>query len=148
MMVAVGIKLVSIIMHILLFVLLENVLLPRLTTVWWSETAQFWEARIYPADPRENVDGVTFRAALKAVGKNSENMSSYIGQCMNTSLQYSWTTWHIRMQYDLWERLYKPERTEAAALISQLSQKDIKEGDMTWATEEKKNKPKSLKRKE
>ena len=42
------------------------------------------------------------------------------------------------MQYDLWERLYKPERTEAAALISQLSQKDIKEGDMTWATEEKK----------
>ena len=29
-------------------------------------------------DPRENGDTVTFRAAHKAVGKNSENMSSRI----------------------------------------------------------------------
>jgi hypothetical protein len=42
------------------------------------------------------------------VGKNSENMSSKI---------YTFSTMqHIRMQYELFEGLYKPKRTEAAAL--------------------------------
>jgi hypothetical protein len=36
---------------------------------------------------------------------------------------------NIKMQYELYEGLHGPERTEAAALMSQLCQKDIKEGD-------------------
>jgi hypothetical protein len=40
------------------------------------------------------------------------------------------------MPYELYEGLHGPKRTEAAALVSQLSQKDIK-GDMTWSIEEK-----------
>ena len=35
---------------------------------------------------------------------------------------------NIRTPYELYEGLYKPERTEATALMSQLSQNDIKEG--------------------
>jgi hypothetical protein len=34
----------------------------------------------------------------------------------------------IWMQYELYEGLHKLERTEAVALMSQLSQKDISEG--------------------
>jgi len=32
------------------------------------------------------------------------------------------------MQYELYEGLHRPERTEAAALMSQLCQKDVKDG--------------------
>ena len=54
------------------------------------------------------VNGVTFRTALKAVGKNSENMSSKI---------YNFSTMqNIRMQYELYEGLHGPKRTEAAVL--------------------------------
>lgn len=48
------------------------------------------------------------------------------------------------MPYELYEGLHGPKRTEAAALVSQLSQKDIK-GDSIWSIEEK---PGSRKRKE
>jgi hypothetical protein len=34
---------------------------------------------------------------------------------------------NIRIQYELYEGLYGPERTQSAVLMSQLSQKDIKE---------------------
>jgi hypothetical protein len=54
------------------------------------------------------VNGVTFRTALKAVGKNSENRSSKIH---NFS-----TMQNIRMQYKLYEELHRPKRTEAATL--------------------------------
>lgn len=43
----------------------------------------------------------------------------------------------IWMQYELYEGLHKLERTEAVALMSQLSQKDISEGQMIWPIEEK-----------
>lgn len=35
----------------------------------------------------------------------------------------------IRMQYELYEGLHGPEITEAATLMSQLSQKNLKKGD-------------------
>jgi hypothetical protein len=61
------------------------------------------------------VKAVTFKTALKAVGKNSENMSSRI---------YSFSTvQNLRMHYELYAGLYRPKRTETAALMSQ---KDIK----------------------
>ena len=44
---------------------------------------------------------------------------------------------NIRMQYELYEGLNGPERTDACTLMSQLSQKDIKEGDIIWSVEEK-----------
>jgi hypothetical protein len=56
------------------------------------------------------VTAVTFRIALKAVGKNSKNMSSKI---------YRWdfsTMKNIRMQYELYEGLHGPKKTKAAAL--------------------------------
>lgn len=70
--------------------------------------------------------------ALKAVEKNSENMSStdrqeYINQCKNCFLKDFSTTQNIRMQYELYEELPRPKRTEAAVLMSQFSKKDIKE---------------------
>lgn len=53
------------------------------------------------------VTAVTFRTALKAVGKNSENEFK----------MYNFSTkQNIRMQYELYERLHGPKRTEAAAL--------------------------------
>jgi hypothetical protein len=36
---------------------------------------------------------------------------------------------NIRIQYELYKGLHRPVRTKAAALMSQLCQKDIKEGD-------------------
>ena len=59
-------------------------------------------------DPYQNGDTVTFRTALKAVGKNSENMSSKI---------YNFSTMqNIRMQYELYKELHRSKGTEAAAL--------------------------------
>ena len=54
------------------------------------------------------VNTETFRTALKAVGKNSENTSSRI---YNFS-----TTQNVRMQYELNKEFHKPKRREAAAL--------------------------------
>ena len=54
-----------------------------------------------------NVSARTFRTVLKAVGNNSENMSSKI----HNSLQDFSTMQNIRMQYELYEGLHRPERT-------------------------------------
>jgi hypothetical protein len=76
---------------------------------------------------------VTFGTAIKAVGKNSENMSSsevqeYINQCKNCYLQDFSTMQNIRIQYELYERLHGPERTDAAALMRRsLIRKILKE---------------------
>jgi hypothetical protein len=51
---------------------------------------------------------MTFRTALKALGKNAENMSSKI--CNFSTMQ------NIRMQYELYEGLHESQRTEATAL--------------------------------
>ena len=54
------------------------------------------------------VNAETFRTALKAVGKNSENMSSKI---------YNFSTMqNIRMQYELYKELHRSKGTHAAAL--------------------------------
>jgi len=54
------------------------------------------------------IDARIFRIALKAVGKNSENMSSRI---------YNFSTMqNIRMQYELYEGLHRPKRTVTVAL--------------------------------
>ena len=54
------------------------------------------------------VNTVTFRTALKAVGKNIENMSSKI---------YNFSTMqNIRMQYELYKELYRCKGTETTAL--------------------------------
>ena len=59
-------------------------------------------------DPQQNDDAMTFRIALKAVGKNSKNMSSKI---------YNFSTMqNIRMQYELYEGLHRSKRREAPAL--------------------------------
>jgi hypothetical protein len=51
---------------------------------------------------------MTFRIALKAVGKNSDNLSLRM---------YNFSTMqNIRIQYELYEGLHRPKRTEAAAL--------------------------------
>ena len=54
------------------------------------------------------VNAMTLRSALKIVGKNSENMSS---RMFNFS-----TIQDMRMQYELYEGLLGPKRTEAASL--------------------------------
>ena len=59
-------------------------------------------------DTQQYGDTVTFRAALKTVGKNFKHMSStdvqeYINQCENCSLQDISTKQSIRMQYELSE---------------------------------------------
>jgi hypothetical protein len=54
------------------------------------------------------VNAETFRAALKALGKNSENLSSNI--CNFSTMQ------NVRMQYELYKELFRPKRTVAAAL--------------------------------
>jgi hypothetical protein len=51
---------------------------------------------------------VTFRTALRAVGKDSENMSSKI---YNSS-----TLQNIRMQYELYKEFHRPKGIGAAAL--------------------------------
>jgi hypothetical protein len=51
---------------------------------------------------------MTFRTVLKAVGKNTETLSSKID---NFS-----TMQNIRMQYELYEGLHRSNGTEAAAL--------------------------------
>ena len=54
------------------------------------------------------VNAVNFRIALKAVGKNTENMSLKI---------YNFSTMqNIRMQYELYKELHRSKGTEAAAL--------------------------------
>jgi hypothetical protein len=53
------------------------------------------------------VNAMYFRTALKAVGKNSENMSSRI---------YSFSTiQNIKMKYKLYEEFHKLKRIKAAA---------------------------------
>jgi hypothetical protein len=54
------------------------------------------------------VNTKTFRIGLKAVGKNSENMSL-------TMYNFS-TMQNIRMQYELYERLHRPKETKLSAL--------------------------------
>ena len=44
---------------------------------------------------------------------------------------------NIKIQDELYEGLHRPERAEAATLMSQLSQKDINEGNMIWSIEVK-----------
>ena len=64
---------------------------------------------------------VTFRTAFKAVGKNSENMSSRI---------YNFSTMqNIRMQYELCEGLQRHKRTKAVELMIQLVRKIQKQVD-------------------
>jgi hypothetical protein len=60
------------------------------------------------------VNAVTFRTALKAVGKNSENMSSKIilQPCKN-----------IRMQYELYEGLYRPKKNRDSCAMNQFSER-------------------------
>jgi hypothetical protein len=56
------------------------------------------------------VNAVTSRSALKAVGKSYENT-------MNLYRIYNFSTMQtIRMHYELYESLYSPKRTKAAAL--------------------------------
>jgi hypothetical protein len=55
-------------------------------------------------------DAETIRTALKAVGKNSENMSSKIYKQDFSTMQ------NIMMQYELYEGLHGPKRSEATAL--------------------------------
>jgi hypothetical protein len=58
------------------------------------------------------VNAVTSRTAHKAVGKNSENISSKL---------YNFITMkNIRMQYECYEWLHRPKRTKTVALIRQL----------------------------
>jgi hypothetical protein len=47
---------------------------------------------------------------LEAVGKNSKNMSSRIYKQDFSTMR------NIRIQYELYEELHRPERTEAATL--------------------------------
>ena len=67
------------------------------------------------------VTAVTFRIALKAVGKNSENMSSKI---------YNFSTMqNIRMQYELYEGLHKSKVTcsyNMSQLVRKILRKEIK----------------------
>ena len=56
----------------------------------------------------KTVSAVTFRTAFKAVGKNSENMSSRM---------YNFSTMqNITMNYELYKGLHRPKRTEVAVL--------------------------------
>jgi hypothetical protein len=51
---------------------------------------------------------MTFRTTIKAVGKNTENMSSKI---------YNFSTiQNMRMQYKLYKELHRSKGTEAVAL--------------------------------
>jgi hypothetical protein len=59
------------------------------------------------------VNAETFRTALEAVEKNSENMSSRIHKQDFSTMQ------NKRMQYELYEGLHGPERTGPTALMSQ-----------------------------
>ena len=62
------------------------------------------------------VNAVTFRTALKAVGKSSENMNSRTYATMQ----------NIWVQYELYEGFHRPQRTETAALMSQLIRKILR----------------------
>ena len=62
---------------------------------------------------RQNGNAVTFRTALKAVGKNWEYMISGIYKQDFSTMQ------NIRMQYELFAGLHGPKRTNAAVLMSQ-----------------------------
>jgi hypothetical protein len=74
-------------------------------------------------NPQQYSDFVTFRTAIKAVGKNSVNMSytkveEYIDLYKNCSLQSFLCMKNIIMHYELYEGVHGPERIEAAALMS------------------------------
>ena len=58
--------------------------------------------------PQQMVNARTFRTAPKAVGKNTESMSSKIHN-------YS-TMQNIRMEYELYKELHRFKETEAAVL--------------------------------
>jgi hypothetical protein len=115
--------------------LLRNIIPAKVNDSMITRNSTILGSKNVSGNSPQNDDLVTFRTVLKAVGNNSENMSSKI----HNSLQDFSTIQNIRMQYELYEGLYRPERTEAFALMSQLSQKDIKEGDMIWSIEKKKN---------
>ena len=59
------------------------------------------------------VNVMTFRTALKAVGKNSKNVSSKIYKQDFSTMQ------NIRMQYELYEGFMDLKKTKGAALTSQ-----------------------------
>ena len=63
---------------------------------------------------------VTFKTALKAVEKNSKNMSSRTYKQDFPAMQNIW------MQYKLYEGHHRPKRTEAAALMRQLIRKILR----------------------
>jgi hypothetical protein len=148
-MVAIGIRLVCIIMYIFYFMfllwgmfslsrLLGNVIPAKVNDSMMTRNSTILGSNTVSGNFPQNDDSVTFRTVLKAVGNNSENMSSKIHkQCKSCSLQDFSTRQNIRMQYELYEGLNGPERTDACTLMSQLSQKDIKEGDIIWSVEEK-----------
>ena len=66
--------------------------------------------------PQQNVNPVTSRKALKAVGRNSEKVSSRI---------YNFSTMqNMRMQYELYEGFHGPKKLSAAALMSQYGERN------------------------
>ena len=90
------------------------VFLPKLMTQWKLERAWVSVSRVCLCLSKM-VNAETFRAALKAVGKNSENLSSNI--CNFSTMQ------NVRMQYELYKELFRPKRTVAAALWASLSER-------------------------
>ena len=68
------------------------------------------------------VNAETFRTALEAVEKNSENMSSRIHKQDFSTMQ------NKRMQYELYKGLHISKGAEVAALGASY-QKETKEGD-------------------
>lgn len=66
------------------------------------------EARVSLMSQQNGLNIVTFRTALRAVGKNSKNVSSKI---------YNFSTMqNVRMQYELYEGLCRLRKTEATTL--------------------------------
>jgi hypothetical protein len=64
------------------------------------------------------VNAETFRTALKAVGKNSKNMSSKI---------YNFSTMqNIRMEYELYKEIHRSKRVQRQLLCQPACQKDTK----------------------
>jgi metal-responsive CopG/Arc/MetJ family transcriptional regulator len=62
---------------------------------------------------------VTFRTALKAVGKNAKTMSSKI--CNFSTMQ------NITMQYELYKELHRAKETRGSCTMSQLVRKILRQ---------------------
>jgi hypothetical protein len=121
----VGVKLVWIIMYIFYSYssFLGMFLLPRLLGYALPDkvnvsiivrNSRILRSKNVSGDLQQNGEALTFRTALKAVGKNSENMSSsevqeYINQFKICPLQDFSTMQNIRTQYKLYEGLVSLE---------------------------------------